>query len=130
MCVRGYFKYLLHKRAGISELTYCLSALWSTSFWQNYYNKVWPYCYLVFDRWCKLLRCTKVASIVVMVLNGVSNTEMQKYPDSFPTLRNQFQTVSIKSLSTSKYTIWCSSYRYNVLVFVIERIGKLALSVS
>ncbi|XP_078317997.1 uncharacterized protein LOC111120909 isoform X2 [Crassostrea virginica] len=43
-------------------------------------------------RWCKLLRCTKVASIVVMVLNGVSNTEMQKYPDSFPTLRNQFQT--------------------------------------
>lgn len=59
----------------------------------------------VFDRWCKLLRCTKVASIVVMVLNGVSNTEMQKYPDSFPTLRNQFQTVSIKSLSTSKYTI-------------------------
>ena len=24
MCVRGYYKYLLHKRAGISELAYCV----------------------------------------------------------------------------------------------------------
>ncbi|XP_062619993.1 RNA exonuclease 5-like [Saccostrea cucullata] len=53
-------------------------------------------------RWCKLLRGGKVASIVVMVLSGVSNTELKKYPDSFPTLKNQFQ-IFIDIVNPSQY---------------------------
>lgn len=53
-------------------------------------------------RWCKLLRCTKVASIVVMVMNGVSNTELEKYSGSFSTLKSAFQT-HIDIVNPSQY---------------------------
>ncbi|XP_048764666.2 RNA exonuclease 5-like isoform X2 [Ostrea edulis] len=53
-------------------------------------------------RWCRLLRCTKVTSIVVMVMNGVSNIELEKYPNSFPTIRNAFQT-HIEVVNPSQY---------------------------
>lgn len=44
----------------------------------------------MFDRWCKLFRCIKVVSIVVMVMNGVSNIELEKYFDLFFIFRSEF----------------------------------------
>ncbi|XP_061192027.1 RNA exonuclease 5-like [Saccostrea echinata] len=72
-------------------------------------------------RWCKLLRGGKVASIVVMVMSGVSNTELEKYPESFSTLKNEFQ-IHIDIVNPSQYARTVPSELFCILPPRHERI--------
>ncbi|XP_064617547.1 uncharacterized protein LOC135481777 [Liolophura sinensis] len=74
-------------------------------------------------RWCKLLRCTKVSGVVVVVLNDVGQSDYEAYKDSFSHLDALFD-MCISLTSPSQYGSTVDQEMFNLPVSISELLRR------